>query len=151
MRHFKNTKIVIVSLFLTLCFTTIKAQHSYVKDYKSLATDLSSKYGIPASIILSVAFVESGGGTSKNSKTLNNHFGIVGKNTVNNSRYKSFSSVKESYEAFCQMITRKKYYEKLKGNDNHSDWVKAIAAAGYSTQPEEWKRRINSIISKISL
>ncbi len=151
MKHFKNIKTVVISLFLILCFTTAHAQHSYVNDYKMMANELSSKYGIPSSIILAIAIVESGAGTSKNSKTLNNHFGIVGKNTVNNSRYKSFSSVKESYEAFCQMLSRKKYYSALKGSENHNDWVKAIAAAGYSTQPEEWKRRIFSVISKISL
>ncbi|WP_300672646.1 glucosaminidase domain-containing protein [Soonwooa sp.] len=150
MRHFTSFKIVIVSLFLTLGFTFAKGQQSYVKDYKSLATELSSQYGIPATIILSIAFVESGGGTSKNSKILNNHFGIAGKNTVSSSKYKSFSSVRESYEAFCQMVSRKKYYAQLKGSENYAEWVKAMAAAGYSTQPEVWKSRINSIISKIS-
>ncbi len=151
MKHFELIKTVVISLFLTLFFVSAKAQSSYIKEHKNMAIEFSDKYDIPAAIILSIAIIESGGGTSKNSKTLNNHFGIVGKNTVNKSRYKSFSSVKESYESFCQMIARKKYYSRLKGSDNHSDWVKAIASAGYSTQPEEWKRRVNSVISKISL
>jgi flagellum-specific peptidoglycan hydrolase FlgJ len=150
MRQFTSIKILFLSILFTLGFATAKGQQSYVKDYKSLATELSSQYGIPSTIILSIAFVESGGGTSKNSKVLNNHFGIAGKNTVSTSKYKSFSSVKESYIAFCQMVSRKKYYAQLKGSENYTEWVKAMAAAGYSTQPEVWKSRIFSIISKIS-
>lgn len=100
-----------------LSFGSLKAQHSYIEQNKMMAMELSVKYGIPSSIILAIAYVETGGGNSKNSKALNNHFGIVGKNTVNNSRYKSFASVNESYEAFCELITRKKYYGQLKGNE----------------------------------
>ena len=132
-------------------FSFSKAQHSYIKEHEKIATELSKKYHIPKSIILAVAFVETGGGTSKNSKSLNNHFGIIGKNTVNASKYKSFSSVRESYEAFCKLVTSKKYYPNLKGNSNYVDWIKAIASAGYSTQPQEWMRRIQLIIHKFSL
>ena len=130
---------------------SVNAQNTYIQDNEKIANALSKEYGIPSSIILAVAFVESGGGTSKNSKTLNNHFGIVGSNNVTNSKYKSFASVTDSYRAFCELLSRKKYYSQLKGSDNHNAWVKAIASAGYSTQPEEWKRRINLIIKKFGL
>lgn len=152
MRYLNQFKLLVAGILLTFGLSgNVKAQQGYITNYKSIANELSNKYGIPSSIILAVAFVESGGGTSKNSKTLNNHFGIVGKNTVNSSKYKSYGSVRESYEAFCQLLTRKKYYSRLKGNDNHSEWVKAIASAGYSTQPAEWMRRINLIINKFGL
>ena len=151
MKHFKSLKVTIISLVLILISANANAQKTYISQNKVMAEYLSKEYGIPSSIILAVAFVESGGGTSKNSKTLNNHFGIVGKNTVNDSKYKNFSSAKESYRAFCDLLSRKKYYSKLKGNDNHQDWIKAIAQAGYSTQPKEWMRRINLIINKFDL
>ncbi len=107
MKHFINIKVVVISLVLTFISFNAKAQNSYIKENKDLAATLSKEYGIPSSIILAVAFVESGGGTSKNSKALNNHFGIVGKNNVNSSKYKSFSSVKDSYRAFCELLSRK--------------------------------------------
>ena len=151
MKHFKALKLTIISLVLILISANANAQKTYISQNKVMAEYLSKEYGIPSSIILAVAFVESGGGTSKNSKTLNNHFGIVGKNTVNNSKYKNFSSVQESYRAFCDLLSRKKYYLRLKGNDNHQDWIKAIAEAGYSTQPKEWMQRINLIINKFNL
>ena len=87
MRHFKNLKTVVISILLVLSFSSVKAQkkHSYIEKHKEIAAQLSQEYGIPSTVILAVAFVESGGGTSKNSQILNNHFGIVGKNTVNKS------------------------------------------------------------------
>lgn len=127
-------------------------EHHYINKNKDMAEELSEEYGIPSSVILAVAFVETGGGTSKNSKMLNNHFGIVGKNnTGGKSRYKYFNSVKDSYEGFCKLLSRKKYYKKLKGTDDFSTWVKAIANAGYSTQPKEWKRRLHLIYDKFNL
>lgn len=148
---FSYVRIVILSLVLSLVSLNVYAQkHNYLEKNKTLAENLSTKYGIPSSIILAVAFVESGGGSSKNSKVLNNHFGIVGKNNIG-SKYKQFSSAEESYEAFCKLVAKKKYYTSLKGNNDFSSWVKAIASAGYSTQPQEWMRRINLIIHKYQL
>mgnify|MGYP001002774552 CR=1 FL=1 len=151
MKHFKNLKIVVISVLFTFCFAFAHAQQNYVNQHLRIAKELSKQYAIPSSVILAIAIVETGAGTSKGSKAYNNHFGIVGKNTVSNSRYKSFSSVRESYEEFCKMITRKKYYAQLKGSDDHSDWIRAIASAGYSTQPQEWMRRVKMVISKIHL
>lgn len=126
-------------------------RHNYIESNQKMATELSKKYGIPSGIILAIAFVETGGGTSKGARTYNNHFGIIGKNKIVKSRYKSFASTKESYEAFCKLITSKKYYTELKGNNNLSEWVTAIASAGYSEAPLEWKRRVNLIIDKFNL
>ena len=153
MKHnLKYLRIVILSLVLSFVSLNLNAQQkqSYIQKNKTLAEKLSTKYGIPSSIILAVAFVESGGGTSKNSKTLNNHFGIVGKNNIG-SRYKQFESKEASYEAFCKLIARKNYYSALKGTEDFGKWVKAIASAGYSTQPGEWMRKINLIIHKYQL
>ena len=135
-------KVVIMSLVLTLFSVSANAQqkkHNYITTNEQLAEELSEKYGIPSGVILAVAFVETGGGTSKGAKTYNNHFGIVGKNTITKSKYKSFDS------------TREKYYSDLKGIKDTAEWVKAIAAAGYSTQPVEWKKRVKMIIEKFNL
>ena len=150
----KYLKVVIMSLVLTLFSVSANAQqkkHNYITTNEQLAEELSEKYGIPSGVILAVAFVETGGGTSKGAKTYNNHFGIVGKNKVTKSKYKSFDSARESYEAFCQILSRKKYYSDLKGIKDTAQWVKAIAAAGYSTQPVEWKKRVKMIIEKFNL
>ena len=51
---------------------------TYFDKYATLADSLSGVYKIPSSVILSVAYLESGGGTSKVVLRLHNHFGIVG-------------------------------------------------------------------------
>ncbi|AFR35327.1 glucosaminidase domain-containing protein [Riemerella anatipestifer] len=152
-QHIGFIKTIIVGTFLCLFSVFAKAQtsHQYIKSNKNLATELSKKYEIPASVIMAIAFVETGGGSCKNSKQLNNHFGIVGKNHQKATKYKQFSSKEESFDAFCKMLTRKKYYAELKGNNDFALWIKTIANNGYSTQPKEWIRRLTLIYNKFNL
>ncbi len=66
---FSYVRIVILSLVLSfVSLPTYAQKHSYIEKNKTLAENLSTKYGIPSSIILAIAFVESGGGSSKNFK-----------------------------------------------------------------------------------
>src|SRR5688572_4035402 len=60
----------------------VLAQSPYIKKFKPLADSLSEEYKIPTAVILGVAIIESGAGTSRNSKLLHNHFGIIGKNDL---------------------------------------------------------------------
>lgn len=142
-------KLTIFVFGLMLSTQTLSAQSSsFVQKYEPLAKELSRKYHIPHEVILAVAFVETGAGTSKGARLANNFFGIVGKNEVYKSKYRSFASAEESFEAFCKMITRKGYYQSLKGSQNLHDWVTHMAKAGYSTQPTVWKQRILSVIKR---
>lgn len=140
--------------FLALAFFFLGSQNisaqksSYIEKHTPIAKNLSEKYGIPEQIILAVAYMESGGGNSKLAKLANNHFGIVGKNTVYKSRYRSFESTEESFESFCKLLTRKNFYTKLKGSKNINEWVSSIAATGYSTNPSEWKSKVMHTLRK---
>lgn len=139
-----------------LGINSLQAQTTYVTTYKPVADSLSQAYGIPSSIILAIAIVESGAGTSRNSKLLNNHFGIVGKNNLLKTkgiktRYKQYNSVISSYADFCKLLSRRKYYARLKGNNDYKLWIDAISKAGYSEAPVEWRKRITSTIQKYKL
>ena len=84
-------------------------------------------------------------------KVLNNHFGIVGKNQYvnhngNKSRYKQYDNEYASYIDFCDMISRKKFYKKLKNNENPKLWIKAMSSSGYSESPQEWEDKIMSVM-----
>lgn len=149
--NMRDFNIKFLCLMILIFSLKISAQNSYINQHKPLATELSKEFGIPSAIILSIAYVETGGGNSKHAQTLNNHFGMVGKNTVNSSKFKSFDSSKESFRAFCEMISRKKYYQKMKGNLDYSEWLTAIASAGYAGKPTEWKQKINTVIKKFGL
>jgi Bax protein len=129
------------------------SQKIYIKKYRPLADSLGAAYGIPASVILGVALLESASGTSRNCKLLNNHFGVKGKNTAYKRKkiktsYKEYPSARESYIEFCNILSRRNYYSKLKGNLNFRLWVDAISKSGYSEVPSIWKERVTSTILK---
>ena len=95
------------------------SQSAYVKKWQPLAEHLREDYGIPVAVILGIAIHESGSGTSKHAKLLNNHFGIKGKNKLLKekgirSAYKQYDNVEECYEHFCKIIKKKKFYHKQK-------------------------------------
>jgi len=144
---------------LIICLPVIcsaQSTQAYINQYRSLADSLSSAYGIPAAVILAVATIESSSGAGKNAKILNNHFGIMGKNKLLKTRkirtrYKQYPHITASYIDFCNLLARRKYYKRLKGNINYNLWVDAISKSGYSELPLEWKKRVTSIIKKYKL
>jgi uncharacterized FlgJ-related protein len=147
---------VLVLALLGMIFSANAQNSKYITNHKMLATVLSGHYGIPASVILAIATVESSGGAGPAAKVLNNHFGMEGKNDFVNknghsSRYKQYSSDIASYIDFCKVISRKRFYPKLKNNDNPTAWVKAISRCGYSEQPEQWEQKVFSVLESNKL
>ena len=146
--------ILVVCIVFSPLFSN--GQTNYIKRYKPLADSLSTAAEIPTSIILGVAALESGFGTSRNAKLLNNHFGVKGKNNLwktkrKRSLYKQYVSVKASYIDFVRIITNKKFYTTLKGNTDYKAWITAISKSGYSEKPTIWSERITAIIIKYKL
>ena len=127
---------------------------SYISNHKAIAILLSHRYGIPASLILAVATVESSGGKGPAARVLNNHFGMEGRNCYCTksgftSRYKQYDNVFASYLDFCQLLTRKRFYRKLKNNKDCTAWVKAMSQAHYSEVPEEWEQKVMGVLAVI--
>src|SRR4051812_48314564 len=115
-------KLLVLALLAIMCSANAQ-NHKYINNHKILAAVLSEHYGIPAAVILAVATVESSGGAGPAAKVLNNHFGMEGSNNIVNkrghkSRYKQYSSEVASYIDFCKVVSRKRFYPKLKDNDN---------------------------------
>lgn len=147
-----------VLVFVALLFISLQgfSQKAYIKKYNAVAQELSKEFGIPYGVILGVAIVESGSGSSRNAKILHNHFGIVGKNNIRKthgikSRYKQYASPVDSYRDFCKVVARKKFYAKMKGKTDTQAWITAISKTGYSEAPALWTSRINSVIKKNKL
>lgn len=141
----------LVCMLMMAVLVTNAQNKKYITNHKILASALSMRYGIPASVILAVAAVESSGGAGPVAKVLNNHFGIVGENRFVNhrghkSRYKQYSNEYASYIDFCDMISRKRFYARLKDNKNPQAWIKAMSQSGYSESPAEWEEKINSVM-----
>ena len=144
---------ILFCAILSILFHSLSSQTEYFNKYKPLADSLEDKYGVPSCLILSVGFLESGGGKSKVAKVLNNHFGIVGKNNLHKkgrfkSKYKYFYSVSDSYNSFCKLIASKSYYYNLKGNKDIDKWAIAIASKGYAENANLWSRYIIKLAKK---
>lgn len=138
-------KVLVLGL-LAVMLTANAQSVSYITKHKAMTTELSEQYGIPSSVILAVAMVESSNGEGKTAKKLNNHFGIVGQNQQAKNgyktRYKQYDSEQESFLDFCRTISRKGFYARLKDNSDSKQWIKAISRSGYSEQPKVWEKRI---------
>jgi flagellum-specific peptidoglycan hydrolase FlgJ len=123
----------ISAVFLMLMLSNVgfaqQSTSNYLKKFKPVSVELMQETGIPASVILGIAMLESGTGTSKNAKLLHNHFGIVGRNNLSTtnpgtkSRYKQYLSDVASYEHFVELLTKKKWFADLKGNSDHNAWL----------------------------
>lgn len=158
MKAFKYLKkFVLASILFLFYASTVQAQKQvYIAKYKPLCDSLSIQYGIPSNVILGIAMHESGNGTSKVCRLLNNHFGIVGKNNLRithniKSRYKAYDSDTQSFLHFCKYVSSKKYYLKLKGNPSIPKWLYAIGRSGYCNRPKLWSRLIINILRKSQL
>jgi len=126
-------------------------QGAYIANHRLFASLLAGHYGIPASVILAVATVESAAGEAPVARVLNNHFGMVGENKYinrrgNKSRYKQYDNEYASYIDFCELISRKKFYARLRNNTDPKAWVKALSNCGYSECPAEWEQHILNML-----
>ncbi|MDI3318791.1 glucosaminidase domain-containing protein [Pinibacter soli] len=156
-----NVKLLRLLFFLLISilhFNDSRAQAKrYIKEHKGQTLELSKQYGIPASVILGVAILESGSGRSRNAKLLNNHFGVIGKNNLRKlhppvkSRYKQYAEVAASYRDFCKVISHKKFYKQLKGDGDYKKWTSQISRCGYTSMPRTWKNRVDKTIGKYRL
>lgn len=130
---------------------------SYIERFAPTAIELMREYEIPASILLGVAFLESGYGNSKNARLLKNHFGLVGKNNLRKkgvkyrSHYKEFDTDEDSYRYFCSTIASKPFYPQLKGNVNYKLWLNKIHHGKYAKAKQKWIKRVTQIIRKYNL
>lgn len=142
-------------------FTTYSTA-SYLLKFKTIAITEMNKYGIPASITLAQALLESGTGNSDLAKYANNHFGIKcttdwkGKGYYKDDDQKDdcfrvYNNPEESFKDHSEFLKRKRYASLFElDKDDYEGWAKGLKAAGYATNPKYPDLLIN-IIEKYSL
>jgi Bax protein len=147
----------IVFLFFSSVFLQAQsAAEVYIARYDSLAIEVLYNYGIPASLVLGIALVESAAGTSKLCRINHNHFGVKGRVKSRKTKsgysttYRSFDTDEDSYLFIGELISHRKYYPALMGNMDYMSWLKAIKASGYARSPS-WIGHINQIIKRYNL
>lgn len=121
--------------------------NAYIDRYKSVAIDEMNRYGIPASIKLAQALLESGNGNSFLAQQANNHFGIKCGGTWNgksvtrpddniNDCFRVYNNAEQSFRDHSTFLLRKRYEKlfSLKKND-YKGWARGLKDAGYATNP----------------
>ena len=122
---------------------------AYAAQYAEEAKEQMRRYGIPASVILAQAILESSNGQSQLSRECNNHFGIkataswlknggeygVYTDDRPNEKFCKYKSVGDSYEHHSQFLKQNKRYAQCftLSPDDYKGWTKGIEKVGYAT------------------
>ncbi|MEO0045076.1 MAG: hypothetical protein RL705_267 [Bacteroidota bacterium] len=122
---------------------------AYIDQYKSIAKENMIKTGIPASITLGQAILESGAGTGPLSIQANNHFGIkchkewTGPSIKytddeENECFRKYDDPSGSFRDHSYFLTSRPRYAELFqfGKDDYKSWAYGLKAAGYATDPK---------------
>ncbi len=145
----KTIKRCILSLLVLLTAFAGLAQNAreeYIRNYQMLAIEEMGRSGIPASIKMAQALLESGNGKSELSRKSNNHFGIKCKigwkgqkvyydDDEKGECFRKYKSVQESYidhTNFLMTSPRYAFLFKLPPED-YKSWAKGLKQAGYAT------------------
>ena len=122
---------------------------AYAAQYAEEAKEQMRRYGIPASVILAQAILESSNGQSQLSRECHNHFGIpataswlqhggeygVYTDDKPNEKFCKYKSVGDSYEHHSLFLKQNKRYAQCftLSPDDYKGWTKGIEKAGYAT------------------
>ena len=164
-------RLFVLMIFLCLQFV-LKAENpsmNYISQYKEIAVAEMQRTGIPASIKMAQALLESGAGSSTLARKANNHFGIkcggswtgdtfyredddYKNGKLINSCFRKFDSVHESFMAHSDFLTKQNRYAFLFDYDreDYKAWAKGLRKAGYATD-KSYSQKLISIIEKYEL
>lgn len=143
-------KFFILSICLLFTLTCWGGAPGNVENYRKFVDSVARQYQIPSDLIYGVGICESGFGTSVHAKRLNNYFGIRGKySKVHKSSYLFYEKPEDSIVAFCELVARKNFYAKLKGNQDPIVWIKALAKANYAGNGRIWIKLVRKAIASL--
>lgn len=110
--------------------------HKYIKRFKKVAIIEEEKFGIPASIKMAQAIIESKAGTSKAATTTNNHFGFP-------LEAGAYESAWENWRTHSLYL--KANYSDLFDSTDYILWAKNLEKIGYSKEKNYAKKLIHVI------
>jgi uncharacterized FlgJ-related protein len=130
----------------------------FINQYESVAKAEMKKFGIPASIKMAQALIESRAGSSRLAEGNNNHFGIkcfsrnCKKGHCTNATddhhkdfFRKFGSVWESWRAHSNLLMGKRYKSLQAHGKDYKAWATGLKKAGYATDKRYDKKLINTI------
>ena len=156
-------------LFAIILISTISSavsqisREEYIDRYQLLAIEEMKRSGIPASITMAQACLESSNGNSTLSTKSNNHFGIKCKSTwtgktvrhdddERNECFRKYNTVEESYIDHSDfLMNNPRYYFLFQlPPEDYVGWAHGLKQAGYATAPD-YAQRLLKIIDENQL
>ena len=135
----------------------------YIYRWRATAVDNMEVYGIPASITMAQAFLESGFGNGYLARVANNHFCIKCKKSWTgrtithsddspNDCFRVYDTAEESFEDHANFLCSGQRYEFLFAYDidDYKSWAKGLKQAGYATAPD-YAERLISVVERYNL
>lgn len=136
---------------------------SYIEKYKPIAKNNMQQFGVPASIILAQALLESGSGTGGLCLMANNHFGIKCKDDWKGPSirydddapqecFRKYTDPRDSFKDHSIFLKSRPWYAKLfKLNiKDYKAWANGLKKAGYATDPK-YPQKLIGLIEKYKL
>jgi flagellum-specific peptidoglycan hydrolase FlgJ len=136
---------------------------AYIEKYKDVAKENMTRTGIPASITLGQAILESGAGTGPLSVQANNHFGIkchkewTGASIrytddEENECFRKYEDPGLSFKDHSYFLTSRPRYSELFEfqKDDYKSWAYGLKAAGYATDTK-YPDKLIGLIEKYQL
>jgi flagellum-specific peptidoglycan hydrolase FlgJ len=136
---------------------------AYIEKYKEVAKENMNRTGIPASITLGQAILESGAGTGPLSVQANNHFGIkchkewTGASIrytddEENECFRKYEDPSLSFKDHSYFLTSRPRYAELFEfqKDDYKSWAYGLKAAGYATDTK-YPDKLIGLIEKYQL
>jgi len=133
-------------------------RQTYIDQYYPLAVLEMQRSGVPASITLAQALLESGAGLSPLATEANNHFGMKCHNDWQGEKYykddekekecfRAFASAADSYRAHSDFLRGRERYKALFELEptDYKGWAHGLRRAGYATDPGYATKLINLI------
>ena len=154
---------ILLTLLLCLFIQIGWAQNNpttiaYISQYKAIAMKEMKRTGVPASITLAQAILESNSGESNLAKKYNNHFGIKCKSDWTSAKaYQDDDTKQECFRAYdAAEISFKDHSNFLKNRPNYVDlflldpvddtaWAYGLKKAGYATAADYPKKLLKLI------
>ena len=135
----------------------------YVQRFAPVAQAEMHKFGIPASIILAQALLESEAGNSELAVEANNHFGIKcfskkckqghcmnASDDSHKDFFVKYSNAWSSFRAHSKFLKATPRYAALFKKQDYRSWAKGLAAAGYATD-KHYGEKLIQIVETLNL
>ncbi|MBO7263919.1 MAG: glucosaminidase domain-containing protein [Alistipes sp.] len=135
----------------------------YIYRWRATAVDNMEVYGIPASITMAQAILESGFGNGYLARVANNHFCIKCKKswtgrTITHADdrpddcFRVYDSAEESFADHADFLCSGERYDFLFSYDitDYKSWAKGLKKAGYATA-EDYAERLISVVERYNL